>query len=175
MQITVVLLLMALVAGVPRTAARQDDAWAAYRFLIGTWTGEGQGQPGDTSGTATFRLDLDGRILVRTNRVSVPASGQQPASVHQDLMILYRDLPGQPVRAVYWDNEDHTIEYDVTASTDGKIVTFVSRPTASAPRFRLVYTRLDASKVDVKFEMAPPGSPDAFKVYTQGVTRKTGG
>jgi hypothetical protein len=40
------------------------------------------------------------------------------------------------------------------------------------PRFRLVYTRLAADSVDVKFEMAPPGNPDAFKVYTEGVTKR---
>jgi len=150
----------------------KPDPWAAYRFLIGSWTGEGQGQPGNTSGTATFGLDLDGRILVRTSRASVPATPQQAAYVHEDRLVVYREAPGQPVRAIYWDNEDHTIEYDVSASADGKVVTFVSRATAGAPRFRLVYTRLGPDSVDVRFEMAPPGSPDAFKVYTQGVTKR---
>ncbi len=175
MQLTLITVLLALVTAMPQpTSQQQGDAWAAYRFLIGTWTGEGQGQPGDTTGTATFQLDLDNRILVRTSRVAVPASGQRPASTHQDLMVVFRSAPGQPVRAIYWDNEDHTIEYDATVSPDGKTVTFVSKASASAPRFRLVYTQIDASHVDVKFEMAPPGSPDAFKVYTRGVTRKVG-
>ncbi len=176
MHLTLVTALLAIVASMPQSAAQsQADAWASYRFLIGTWTGEGQGQPGTTIGTATFRLDLDDRILVRTSRVAVPASGQRPASTHQDLLVVYRPAPGQPVRAIYWDNEDHTIEYDVSASPDGKVVTFVSKASASSVRFRLVYTRLDGSHTDVKFEMAPPGSPEAFKVYTQGVTRRVGG
>ena len=87
-------------------------------------------------------------------------------------MVIYRDAPGQPVKAIYFDNEDHTIEYGVTASTDGKSVTFVSTATAGAPRFRLVYTKIDQASVDVKFEMAPPGSPDAFKTYTQGIVHR---
>ncbi len=173
--VVVVVALLLATAQAPAGTAQVpagSDPWAPYRFLIGTWTGEGQGQPGNTTGTATFKLDLAGRILVRTSRTSVPARGRQPAYTHEDLLVVYRDAPGQPMRAIYWDNEDHTIEYDVTASPDGKAVTFVSTASAAAPRFRLVYTRLDASRVDVKFEMAPPGSPDAFKVYTQGVTRK---
>ena len=153
-------------------APAKTDPWAAYRFLIGTWTGEGQGQPGTSSGTATFKLDLDGRILLRTNRTAVAATAQHPAAVHEDLLVVYREAPGQPARAIYWDNEDHTIEYDVSASADGKAVTLVSKAAASAPRFRLVYTLLAPDSADVKFEMAPPGSPDAFKVYTQGVTRR---
>ncbi len=174
MHITLVVALLALATPGPRPASQpQGDSWAPYRFLIGTWTGQGQGQPGDTTGTATFKLDLDNRILVRTSRVAVPASAQRPASTHQDLMVVFRPAPGEPVRAIYWDNEDHTIEYDVSASPDGKVITFVSKAAPSATRFRLVYTRLGPDSVDEKFEMAPPGSPDAFKVYLQGVARRT--
>jgi len=174
MQMTIALLLMTLAVGPAQAGAQNDDAWAPYRFLIGTWTGEGKGQPGNTSGTATFAFDLDGRILVRTSRTTVPAGAQGAGYVHEDRLIVYREAPGQPMRAIYWDNEDHAIEYDVAASPDGRTVTFVSRASASAPRFRLVYTRLDASRVDVKFEMAPPGTPEAFKIYLQGVTRRVG-
>ena len=153
-------------------APAKADPWAAYRFLIGTWTGEGQGQSGANTGTATFKLDLDGRILVRTNRATVAATADRPAAVHQDLMVIYREAPAEQVRAIYWDNEDHTIVYDVSASADGQSVTLVSKATASAPRFRLVYTLLAPGSVDVRFEMAPPGNPEAFKVYTQGVMKK---
>lgn len=169
---TVMLVLAVLLFAGPHAPAQQADPWASYRFLVGTWTGEGKGQPGNTTGTATFAFELDGRILVRTSRTNVPASAQGPAYVHEDRLVVYRDAPGQPMRAIYWDNEDHTIAYDVSASPDGKAVTFASKASPAAPRFRLVYTQLDASRVDVKFEMAPPGSPEAFKVYTQGVTRR---
>lgn len=172
MHATLVTALLALFVGAPQASPQQpSDPWASYRFLVGTWTGEGQGQPGNTSGTATFRLDLDDRILVRTSRVAVPASGQRPASTHRDLMVVFRPAPGEPVRAIYWDNEDHTIEYTASVSADGKVVTFVTGANAGAPRFRLTYARLDAARVDVKFEMAPPGS-DTFTVYTEGVTKK---
>ncbi len=171
--LTAMLAVVALLFASPQTPASQKaDPWAPYRFLVGTWTGEEKGQPGNTSGTATFAFELDGRILVRTNRTNVAASARGPAYVHEDKLVAYRDAPGQPVRAIYWDNEDHTIEYDVSASPDGKVVTFVSRVKPSETRFRLVYTQLDASRVDVKFEMAPSGSPEAFKVYLEGVTRK---
>ncbi len=174
MDMAITVLLMALVVGSGQAATQKADAWAPYRFLVGTWEGEGKGQPGNTAGTATFAFELDGRILVRTSRTNVPASGQQPAYVHEDRLVVFHDAPGQPARAIYWDNEDHTIEYDASASADGKVITLVSKATASALRFRLVYTRLAPDSVDVKFEMAPPGSPEAFKVYTQGLTKRVG-
>ena len=180
MQMRVAFFIVLMALAFPAAPARAQapakaDPWAAYRFLIGTWTGEGQGQAGTNTGAATFKLDLDGRILVRTNRATVAATAQRPAAVHEDLVVIYREAPGQPARAIYWDNEDHTIEYDVSTSADGKTVTLVSKAAASAPRFRLVYTLLAPGSVDVKFEMAPPGSPDAFKVYTQGVMRRVSG
>ncbi len=174
MQLTTVLLLMAFAFGGGQAAAPKPDAWASYRFLVGTWVGEGKGQPGDTTGTATFAFELDGRILVRTSATAVPARGNSPAYTHEDRLVVFHDAPGQPARAIYWDNEDHTIEYDASASADGKTVTFVSKPVPSATRFRLVYTRLGPDTVDVKFEMAPPGDPGGFKVYLQGVTKRAG-
>ncbi len=175
MRMALAAMVVALACGGVRAEAQgapKADAWSSYRFLIGTWTGEGTGQPGTGAGTATFRMDQDDRVMVRTAKTDYPATAQRPAFSHTDLMVIYRDAPGQPVRAIYWDNEDHTIEYDVSASADGKTVTFVTKAVPSAPRFRLVYTNLGPTTVDVKFEIAPPGSPDAFKVYTQGVTRK---
>jgi hypothetical protein len=177
MQMTIALVVaIAMFAGpaAGQTPAKVD-AWSPYRFLLGTWAGEGKGQPGNTAGTATFTFDLDQRILVRTSRTTVPAKGQAAGYVHEDRLVVFRDAPGQPARAIYWDNEDHTIEYDVSPSPDGKVVTLVSKALPAAPRFRLVYTRLGPDSVDVKFEMAPPGSPEAFKVYTQGVTRRVAG
>ncbi len=172
---TAMFVLAALVFAGPQAPAQKPDVWAPYRFLVGTWTGAAKGQPGNTMGTATFAFELDGRILVRKSRTEVPASARGPAYVHEDRLVVFREAPGQPMRAIYWDNEDHTIEYDVSAAPDGKVVTLVSKAQPSTQRFRLVYTQLDSSRVDVKFEMAPPGSPDAFTVYLEGVTRKTGG
>lgn len=176
MPMMTVLFVMALLApGAPRAAAQapaKPDPWSAYRFLIGTWSGDQNGQPGNTTGTATFRLELDGRILVRTNRTSVPARGSSPAYTHEDRLVVFRDAPGEPARAIYWDNEDHTIEYDVSVAADGRTVTLVSKAGPSATRFRLVYTRLGPDTVEVRFEMAPPGSPEAFKGYLRGITKR---
>ena len=43
---------------------------------------------------------------------------------------------------------------------------------APGPRFRLTYLQTEAATVIVRFEIAPPNAPDAFKTYLEGVTRK---
>ena len=54
--------------------------------------------------------------------------------------------------------------------TKPKVLLALERSTLQAPD-----RHMDASSVRVKFEMAPPGSPEAFKTCTEAVTRKVKG
>ncbi len=145
----------------------------ALRFLHGTWRGDGSGTPGQGSGTATFAPDLDGRVLVRRSHSEYPAAGGRPAAVHDDLRVIHPAPGGRALQAVSFDNEGHVIEYDdVAVSPDGTRVVFTSEAEAGSPRFRLTYSRAGADAVDVTFEVAPPGAPDAFKPYVSGRTRR---
>lgn len=163
------LALAALVA-VPGRAAGAAD-WTAWKFLLGEWIGEGAGQPGAGEGGFSFALDLEGRILVRKSRTAFPATQGRPAFVHDDLLIIWPAASG-PAGAIYFDNEDHVIEYEAAAAADGKSATFVSEARPGAPRFRLVYALRPDGGLAVKFEMAPPGKPDDFSPYLEGGARR---
>src|SRR5205823_11916691 len=52
--------------------------WAAYRFLLGEWIGEGKGGPGQGKGAFSFTTELQGKVLVRRNRADYPAAGGRP-------------------------------------------------------------------------------------------------
>src|SRR5258707_656283 len=88
-------------------ATKLDSKWAA---LVGEWAGEGGGNPGNGSGTSSFQFDLQKQVLVRRSHSEYPASGGRPATVHDDLMVIYPGT-GQESRAMYFDNEGHAIEY----------------------------------------------------------------
>jgi hypothetical protein len=51
----------------------------------------------------------------------------------------------------------------------------VSGEAAGAPTFRLTYTKTGDDKMSVKFEIAPPGKPDSFMTYAEGMARRKGG
>src|SRR5712692_4440664 len=70
--------------------AKADD-WGPLQFLVGQWTGEGGGEPGQGSGSFSFTPDLQGKILVRKNVAEYPPSKEKPAYRHDDLMVIYRD------------------------------------------------------------------------------------
>jgi hypothetical protein len=152
--------------------AAEPPGWGALQYLVGDWTGEGGGGPGQGNGSFSFKPDLQGKILVRKNHSEYPATKDRAAFVHDDLTIVYREAPEAGVRAIYFDNEGHTIRYEVQAARDGSAVVFVSGVAPSAPRYRLTYTRVDQDRLKVKFEIAPPGKPDQFASYIEAGARR---
>lgn len=148
----------------------EDDPWAEFRFLIGSWVSEARSEEG--SGSFTLEPDLGGKILVRRNIANLPAAKGRPAAKHEDLMIVSREPGGKAYQATYFDNEGHIIQYSISALPDKKGLVFVSNPDRHGPRFRLTYTKGEQDKVAVKFEIAPPGKADQFKTYLEGTVRR---
>jgi hypothetical protein len=144
----------------------------AWEALIGEWTGEGSGQPGAGEGVFSFRLELDGKILVRRNRNELAPAANQPAAAHEDLMVVYPiERPGE-WRALFADNEGHVINYRARWTADGKRLTFLSDINTGQPRFKLTYRVVSVDQLEIGFEIAAPGSPDTFKPYLSGKARR---
>ena len=154
----------------PLFAQPNGGSWAPLNFLMGEWVGEGGGEPGQGSGWFTFRQDLQGAILRRENHAEYPAAKDRPAFSHDDLTIVYRDAAGKQLRASYFDNEGHVIQYVVNPREDG--VQFLSEAAPGEPRYRLTYVKAGADRVRIRFEIAPPGQPEAFRMYIEAKARR---
>lgn len=142
------------------------DQWKSLRFLIGKWEARTQsGSAGATgSGMYAFGLELHDHVLVRH---SSNADCQGPADYnceHADVLYIYQESPGQTFKAIYFDNEGHVINYDV--STPGpRTAVFVSPSSPSGPQFRLTY-ELKGRGMEGRFQMRMPGQTD-FKSYLE--------
>ena len=169
----ILLLILFLVFSGEATAEQQKDSnLAALLPLLGKWSAEGGGQPGQASaGGFSFDFDLQGKVLVRRNYSEYPATGGKPASRHDDLMVIYQE-PDQRTRAVYFDNEGHIIYYSVFLSEDKRTITLLSDSVPTAPRFRFIYTLLKDDSLSLEFDIAPPGKPDSFSKYVEGKARR---
>ena len=118
-----------------------------------------------TSGTYTFRRELGNHILAR--HVTKDAVCKGPADFdceHSDLLYVYEDAPGQPLKAIFFDNEGHVIHYDVSAP-DATTAVFLSEASSPGPRFRLTY-QLKGIVMSGKFQMQMPGQTD-WKTYLE--------
>lgn len=164
MKISFVIAFFCLATGL----SAQQNPWTKWTWLIGEWKGEGKGQPGQGEGVFSFTPDLNSKILVRKAHSEYPASGNRPATIHDDLLIVYPDPSGTPSKAIYFDNEGHTITYSI--SYPEKSIVLLSDKTPNMPVFRLTYSLIDDKTVDTKFEMSQDG--EKFMTYIQGKSVK---
>jgi len=135
------------------------DPFKSLSFLEQNWEANTNGYGGvKSSGTYTFRRELGGHILARRSTSEVACKG--PADFdcgHGDMLYVYEDAPGQPLKAIYFDNEGRIIHYDVSTP---KPTSFLFLSAASpGPRFRLVY-ELKSAVMKGKFQMQMPGESE---------------
>lgn len=170
LSVTVTLLLLMTLVVAPQSSKTHslDD----LRFLIGDWEGVGEGGPGAGKGVFSFAFDLQNKAIIRKNYAEYPATANRPRIRHDDLMVIYFDGVSHQIRANYFDSEGQQINYQVTPSSDNEMVTFLSQPSGSQPRYRLSYKKLKDGMLGGKFEIAPPGQPEAFKTYLEWSGRR---
>jgi hypothetical protein len=144
--------------------------WKDLQFLLGEWVATGSGEPGQGNGSVSFAFEMDGKIFVRRNHLEFAATKDAPAFAHDDQLITYKEETGE-MRAIYFDNEGHTIHYKVTISPEGNIV-YISEAVPGAPRFRMSYLKGDAGTYSTRFEIAPPNNPDSFVTHVEGPAKR---
>jgi len=148
--------------------AQNPEKLTGMDWLMGQWQGEGKGEPGKGGGFFSFTYDLDRNIVVRKSHSEYNANNKNSVIRHDDLMIIYSESGDTKLRAIYFDNEGHIINYSVSQAD--KSVILLSEKKSDAPRFRLTYTPLDDSAVNVKFEISTDGVN--FNTYIEGISKK---
>ncbi len=167
--LAIALFLLSVIPAVGQPSS-SSTVWGSVAGLVGDWSGLGAGKPGEGMGEMSIRWDLDRHVLVNRSHSEYPAQGNKPAIVHDQMMIIYPATPGGELRAITFDNEGHTIEYAIEVS--GTTIQFVSASVANAPRFRLTYVLETPDTLSIKFDIAPPGAPDKFAKYIEGIVKR---
>jgi hypothetical protein len=158
---------LAIVLWLGALRAEGGSPLEGLQFLLGEW--EGQGDQAGATGGFTFTSAVQNRVIVRTNHSNTPATASSPASRHDDLMTIY--VEGDVVKADYFDNEGHVIRY-LVQSKPGEAI-FLSDVRPGEPRYRLTYTRVSATTISGRFDVAPPGQPEQFAQYLSWNAHKT--
>lgn len=164
------LVLMFLALPLPAQSAQSaaPEPWQPVAFLEGAWTSSTAAagySGGKATGTYSFTPELGNHILAR-HTVSVEAC-KGPATFdcgHGDLLYIYQEMPGQPLKAIYFDNEGHVIQYDVSAPNPTTAV-FLSDRSQPGPQYQLVY-QLNGEVMSGKFQIRVPGQSE-WKSYLE--------
>lgn len=162
--VATVLSCLSLVAQAPTNAVAADP-FRSLAFLEGTWDANVQNNTAiELAGRYTFNRELDGHIFARhaTNDPGCKAPANFDCS-HSDLLYVFQDVPGSPLKADYFDNEGHVIHYEVSTPTPTSVV-FLSAP-GPGPQFRLSYERV-GQVMTGKFQMHMPGQGD-WRTYLE--------
>ena len=170
---TLLLALMALTS-VCLQAQQSHSAndWKDFDFVLGDWKWSGGGKPGEANGVSTFRPDLQGTVLVRTNHLDYPATKERAAFSHDDLIYVYHDPQDKSLRAIYFDGEGHVIRYRVNVAPDKNSVEFLSDAAPDGTTCRMTYRKVAADSVTETFEIAPPGKPNEFARYVEFLAKR---
>jgi hypothetical protein len=149
--------------------AQSADPWKPFEFLLGEWTGQGEGGPGQGTGGFSFQFDLQQKILVRKNFAESPAQNGRRAFRHDDLMIIYISEGSNHPQAIYFDSEGHSIRYTVDAVNDSLV--FESESAQPGPHYRLTYTPV-GERLKGRFEIRAPGESQ-YKAYIDFAAHRT--
>jgi hypothetical protein len=149
-----------------QNATAADSAWKSLEFLLGTWEAKTQGGSATAagSGTYTFQWELRRHLLARHSATATCKGPSNFDCEHSDLLYVYESSPGGPVKAIYFDNEGHVINYDVSTPAPNRAV-FLSPATNPGPQFRLVYELKDRT-MQGQFQIRMPGESE-FKSYLE--------
>ena len=142
----------------------QTDTWKALGFLEGTWEAKTVGGSAAVAGTYTFRKELSGHLLARHSATAACKAPTDFDCEHGDLLYIYEDAPGQPLKAIYFDNEGHVIHYAVS-TTESHSAVLLSDPAIPGPQFRLTY-ELKGGVMSGRFQAHMPG-PGDWKSYLE--------
>ena len=154
-------------------AASQPDPFKSLAFLEGAWTAHGKGSTAAAvDATYSFRLELDKHILARHSRTSDCKAQAGFNCEHGDLLYVYEDAPGKPLKAIYFDNEGHVIHYGVTTPAATTAV-FLSEASQTGPQFRLTY-ELTGTVMSGKFQMHLPGQAE-WRSYLEWTGSRSSG
>jgi hypothetical protein len=162
-------IILALLLTIPALSGAQTapalDPFKALAFLEQNWEANTNGSGGiKSAGTYTFRPELNGHVLARRSISDAACKG--PATFdceHNDILYVYQEQPGQPLKAIYFDNEGHVIHYNVSTPTATK-VEFLSEA-SQGPQFRLTY-ELVGPLMTGKFQSRMPGQTE-WKSYLE--------
>jgi hypothetical protein len=144
-----------------RALSAPTDPWSALGFLEGTWAAHTQG---GSAGTYTFEQKLKHHVLARHSTAAACKGPEVYDCEHSDILYVYQNAAGQPLRAIYFDNEGHVIHYAVSTPNSTTAI-FISEPSSSGPQFRLVYELIGAL-MSGKFQMRMPGQVE-WKSYLE--------
>ena len=167
------LLLLASVGVAQRPAPA--DIWELLRYLVGSWEGTGNGQPGNSKIEREYRFVFNEKFIHVQNKSTYDPQPRNPkGEVHQDWGLIGFDKNRKNFVFRQFHSEGFVNQYAMSSSTgDRKIIVFTSESIENIPagfRARETYKILGPDEFTEVFEIAEPGKE--FELYSEAHFRR---
>ena len=165
----VMLALLGVVSPSAQTAAPAADSWARVRFLLGSWEGTSEGQPGKGAVRRRYQLVLREQFIEIRNTATYPPQDKNPkGEVHDDVGYISYDKTRKLFVLRQFHVEGFVNQYVEDPSVPGATIAFTSEAIENIPagwRARETYIVRGPDEFEEVFELAPAGKP--FEVYSR--------
>ena len=147
---------------------KKQDVWKPLRFFVGSWKGQGEGQPGVSKVERGYKFVLQDRFLEARNKSVYERQEDSPkGEVHEDWGLFSYDQDRDKLVFRQFHAEGFVNQYVLDSLTaDGKTLVFVTEAIENFwPRWRAreTYRILNDNEFTETFEIAPPDSD--FELY----------
>jgi len=149
---------------------KKDSLWLTLKPFIGTWVGEGEGEPGKGHYERSYQFILNKNFIEIKNKSTYPPSTNHPnGEVHEDIGYFSYDKAKKKfkLRQFHIEAFVNTFEID-SISADNKTIVFISEDIENIPkgyRVKETYRLINDNEIEETFEIAGPNKD--FKVYTR--------
>jgi THAP4-like, heme-binding beta-barrel domain len=150
---------------------KKDSAWLPLQPFIGSWSGNGDGEPGIGKYERTYQFILGKNFIEIRNKSTYPpsAGNSQKGEVHEDIGYFSYDKSRKKFKLRQFHAEGFVNEYMLDSiSPDKKTIVFITEAIENIPAGWLAketYHLLNENEIEETFELAEPGK--SFQVYTK--------
>jgi len=151
--------------------SKRDSTWLPLDFFIGSWTGEGKGEPGAGKYERSYQWTLDEKFIEVHNKSVYPPSGKNKnkGEIHRDIGYISYDGINKIFKLRQFHTEGFVNQYRLDSiSADKKLIVFISEVIENIPpgfKARESYTLISQDEFIERFEIAEPGKD--FELYTE--------
>jgi len=166
---SILFLFLAVSSGLAQNAKR-DSIWAPINYFVGTWSGEGGGEPGLGKYERSYQPTLKGNFIEIRNKSTYPPTEKNPkGEMHEDIGYLFYDKSRKTFLLRQLHIEGFANDYMLESiSADKKTLIYTTESIVNIPkgwRARETYHILNKNEFEETFELAPPDKP--FALYTK--------
>jgi hypothetical protein len=149
--------------------ADSESPWASLQFLVGTWEGKSEGQPGIGTARRTYRFVLAGKFLHEQNVSTYPAQPKnEKGEVHEHWSFFSHDRARQTIVFRQFHQEGFVNQYVMRAGTPAGKLVFETEALENVPlgwKARETYEILSPDEFIETFELAQ--GDGAFELYSR--------